>query len=445
MCEPDAGSDPNTFTVRSAMRDRTGHTTKNALIRRGSVTRDQPGYSAHMTNPVDFAMLSVIMPSAKRVLLLVTQADWGGVQSFLIRFTTELKKEGREVLLAAGGEGELWKEARAKGIPCHQLRHLKREISPIDDIRATAEIKRLIDEFKPDAIHLNSSKMGVLGSIAASLSKTKPWVVYRIGGWAFLEPQPEWKRWVYKTAERMTSGKKDIIITVHPGDEALAKDLHFRPRHGFRTVANGLDVPSFVTKLRTRNDARTALGIPEHAFVFGTVANAYATKALLPYLDVAAKILNEDQKTLCVILGDGPELDALKTKRDALGLHDRILLPGHRDDAGSLYPAFDVFVLPSKKEGMPWTLLEAMASGLPSVASDVGACRWMLTETGSGDAGLIVPPSDSLSLTDAMRSLKNDTERRERFSRSAHDSIQRRFTWDATYRGNRDALFSRSG
>lgn len=377
---------------------------------------------------------------ADRVLLLVTQADWGGVQSFLVRFAKDLKDDGRDVLLAAGGEGELWREAERGGIKTHRLEHMTRDISPVEDVRAVFEIKRLIDNFKPDAIHLNSSKMGVVGSLASARSKTKPWTAYRIGGWSFLEPIPPMKQILYRMSEQWSARWKDVIVTVHPGDQELAGHLGIKPRHWLTTVPNGLDVVGFISKLKTRDSARRALGIPEEAFVFGTVANAYATKALLPYLDTLAKTLHEDRHAAGVIIGDGPEFDALKRKRDSLDVRDRIILAGHRDDATLLYPAFDAFVLPSRKEGMPWTLLEAMAAGIPSIATDVGACRWMLTGSTFGDAGLIVPPDDTLSLAQAMRRLRTQQATRNALAHAARLSVRQRFSWEETSAGNRDAL-----
>lgn len=385
-------------------------------------------------------MLAVNMRNAKRILLLVTQADWGGVQSFLVHFGRDLMAEGHTILLAAGGDGTLWKEARLAGIPAQQLRHMTRDISPLNDLRAVREITKLIDEFKPDAIHLNSSKMGVLGSIAASRSKTKPRVAYRIGGWSFLEPQPEWKKWIYQTAEKWSAPYKDVIITVHPEDEALAKQLNFAPRGEFKTVPNGIDLPNFISRLKTRSDARAALGIPEHAFVFGTIANAYPAKALLPYLDVLKRVCEKDRGISATIIGGGPEFDALKTKRDQLGLNDRIQLPGQLDNASTYLPAFDAFVLPSVKEGMPWSVLEALAAGIPCITTNVGACEWILKDSRDGDAGVTVPVGDASLLIDAMLVLKNDATRRERLSEAGRKTVSRRFTWSETYRGNRDAL-----
>lgn len=387
------------------------------------------------------------MKRANRILLIVTQADWGGVQMFLVNFAAGLIKEGRTVLLAAGGEGELWAEARKHGIPTRRLAHVRREINPLEDWRAIGEIKRLIREFKPDAIHLNSSKMGVLGSLACAavhgsrFTDHGSWIrtVYRIGGWAFLEPLPTWKKWVYRTAETYTAKYKDVIITVHPGDEALARALGISPRKKLLTVPNGLDIAGFISRLLTVHGSRQTLGIPDHAFVFGTVANAYATKGLLPYLDVLQKVLSRNTNVLAVIVGDGPELNRLTAHRSRLGL-DRLVLTGHRDDAATLYPAFDVFVLPSRKEGMPWTLLEAMASGVPSIATDVGACRWMLADPHHALAGIIVPPNDPLSLAEAMQRLLHSTEEREALSKGARSNVAARFSWEATYAGNRDAL-----
>jgi glycosyltransferase involved in cell wall biosynthesis len=387
-------------------------------------------------------MLSVIMPTnkrAERILLLVTQADWGGVQSFLLRFAEALVADRRTVLLAAGGEGELWERAQRAGIPTHRLTHTVREINPWEDWRAVGEITKLIDDFKPNAIHLNSSKMGVIGSIAASRSKTKPWTVYRIGGWSFLEPMASWKQWIYRNAEKWSARFKDVIITVHPGDEALATSLNIIPRHQLTTVPNGLDVASFVTKLKTRTEAKQALSVPEHAFVFATIAGMYPTKALLPYLDVLARVLREDKHAYGVIIGDGPEEPAIRAKHATLDVKDRILLTGYLDGT-VLFSAFDTFVLPSRKEGMPWTLLEAMAAGVPVVATDVGACRWMLTDERLGNAGRVVPPNDPQSLFDALNEVRTNPEIRNAYSRSGHAISLQRFSWNETLRGNLGAL-----
>ncbi len=382
------------------------------------------------------------MLTAKRVLLLVTQAEWGGVQSFLVHFATDLMKDGCEVLLAAGGEGRLFDEAAKAGVPTKQLAKMTREIHLLADWQALGELQKLIAEFKPDAVHLNSSKMGVLGAIAAATQADKaarPWTVYRIGGWSFLEPIAKWKRQLYRLMEQWSAQYKDVIVTVHPGDESLAQLFGILPRHQLVTIPNGLDVEHFSAGLFSRAAARKVLGITENAFVFGTVANAYATKGLLPYLDVLENVLEKNPAAVGVIVGGGPELEMLKKKRERLKNATRIILTGERADAAQVYHAFDAFVLPSRKEGMPWALLEAMASGLPCIATDVGAQRWMFEEDGLRN-GVIVPAQDAAALEHAMTVMHDDTRLRAELGAQAKSAVERRFRWSVTYAAQRAAL-----
>jgi glycosyltransferase involved in cell wall biosynthesis len=373
---------------------------------------------------------------SKRILLLVTQADWGGVQLFLVKFAAQLQKEGHAVLIAAGGEGELWEEASKLSIPTKKLVHMTREIQPMSDWRAYQEIKQLIQEFKPDAVHLNSSKMGVVGSLACHASHPRPWTVYCIGGWSFLEPMAPWKQWLYRTAERFTAPYKDVIVTVHSGDEQIARELNFRPRGGLVTAPNGIDVTAFRGALRSKEDARRMLKLPPDTFILGTVSNAYPAKGLLAYLPVLDSILVERPEVHAVILGDGPEFQELLRVRASLPTADRIHLPGHVSDAVMLYRAFDAFVLPSRKEGMPFALLEAMAAELPCIATDVGACRWML----GSESGLVVPKENPGELAVGIRKIISEASLRQRLAKNALATVQERFSWEATYRIQRDAL-----
>lgn len=346
------------------------------------------------------------------------------------------------MLLAAAGEGDLWDRAREAGVPTRRLQQLTRELNPLADWRTITEIENLIAEFKPDAIHLNSSKIGILGSIASENYRKQGnslRVAYRIGGWSFLEPISSWKKWLYQKAEQWTAKYKNVIVTVHPGDEALAQTLGIIPREKVISIPNGLDLEEFQDQLLDRKTAREILGLPMDAFVFGTVSNAYATKGLIPYLSQAESFLSTHARTHIAILGDGPLFEDLKHMQSLSAFPERIHLIGHRKDATTLYRAFDVFVLPSRKEGMPWALLEAMAAGLPCIATDVGACKWMLQHQDE-TCGIIVPIDDSKRLERALQTLCTDETLRQTFSQAAIQNVRSRFTWERTFQGNRDAL-----
>ncbi|HVM90442.1 MAG TPA: glycosyltransferase, partial [Verrucomicrobiae bacterium] len=319
------------------------------------------------------------MESAKmRIVLAVTLGEPGGVQQFLAGFGAFLKSLGHEVTVVSGDGDWLKLRCEALGLPYIRLQKMGREISPLRDLPAIAELKRIFTELKPDAVHLNSAKMGAVGSIAASLAKV-PHVTYRIGGWTFREELPASKKWLYRRIEISTARFKDVIVCVHPGDEAIAREAGIKPRKRLVTVANGIDLAAFDKNLIARDIARQILlacngknvcepgahAPDEKTFLFGTVANFYPPKDLSRYLDACKLVHNAEPASRFLILGDGKLRPELEAKRKTLGLEDAVWLPGARDDASHLLAGFDAFVLPSSKEGMAFALLEAMAAKLP--------------------------------------------------------------------------------
>jgi glycosyltransferase involved in cell wall biosynthesis len=373
------------------------------------------------------AMLAIIMGSAKRrILFLITTSDWGGAQFFVLEAARAAKDAGHTVMVAAGGTGELETRSETRGIHFRHLDMMRRELSPLHDLAAIYELRRLIKEFKPDVVHLNSSKMGVVGSIAASLEHVSR-IIYRIGGWSFLEDVSTWKRLVYLWSEKLTAAKKDVIVTVHPGDEEEAKRKGIRPKDRIVTIPNGIDLTQFDAEILSRDEARNTLGIEGEGIVVGTVANFYAPKNLPAYLTAVAPILTT-QNLWLVLMGDGPQRSEIEKTIQRLGIEQRVLITGRRDDAAKLLRAFDLFVLPSSKEGMPWALLEAMAAGLPCIATDVGACRWMFEP----DAGVIVPPNDEDAMRNAILSLAHDEQKRTALGSAARHAVESRFRWEDT-------------
>lgn len=373
-------------------------------------------------------MVAAIMSDAKpRILFLITTADWGGAQSFVHHLAQNAAEHGFAVTVAAGGVGELGARCAANGIPYLSLQKMRREIAPLHELSAIQELRNVIREFKPDVIHLNSSKMGVLGSIAGRWERV-PRIIYRIGGWAFLEPIPRWQRWIYRVAEIVSSRWKDVIVTVHPEDEALARQLDITPRETLRTIPNGIDLKQFDQQLLSREEARQRMGYSSDKIVIGTIANAYPSKNLPWYIDAVAPLLATHPSCRACIIGDGPE-QARVCARIATQPHaERYHLLGRTDHAATLLRGFDLFVLPSLKEGMPWVLLEAMSAELPCVATDVGACRWML----GIDGGIIIPVNDEEALRNACERLIADKALRHSYGENARRIVEQRFRWEAT-------------
>lgn len=371
----------------------------------------------------------------RRFVLAVTLAEQGGVQEFLLRFASFLQQQGHEVTLVTGEGRWLVEQARRQDIPLYQLRHMRRAILPWHDVMAFFELRRLLQTLNPDAIHLNSSKMGVIGSLAArSLCIRR--IVYRIGGWVFLEPLSSFTRWFYLSIEKISARWKDTIICVHPGDQAVAKQQGIIPQQKIRVIPNGIDLPTFDAQLLSREEARRALSLKPDTIVFGTLANLFPAKGLVSYLDACAIIHKEFPEVRFLIIGEGPERKVIEARRDALGLKGVVSLTGQKEQAFRFLRAFDTFVLPSNKEGMPWALLEAMAAELPCVATDVGANHWLLAP----ESGWLVPAHDPIFLAQRLKELLIRPEEGVRRGRLARERIEQEFPLQHTLEANEKAL-----
>lgn len=380
-----------------------------------------------------------------KVVLAVTLAEPGGVQQFLAGFAVWLKKQEFDVTVIAGDGQWLADRCREAEIPFIRLKKVGREINPLRDPAAIMELRRVLKDLKPDAIELNSAKMGVVGSIAAWLAirdtRCAMRVVYRIGGWTFREVLPAHKLWLYRTAEKWTAPLKDVIVCVNPDDVRLANEIGIKAREAVVAVPNGIDLEKFDSALLPRDQARKTLAdacglrMLAEEFIFGTTSNFYPPKDLPRYMEACKVVHNAEPDARFLILGDGMQRSEIESKRDALGLKDVVLLPGARDDASALLAGFDAFVLPSSKEGMSFSLLEAMAARLPCVATDVGAAKWMLEED-----GLVVPKMDPRALANAMLRVMRETGLKEKLGQGARRQIESRFPLEATYRGNLKAL-----
>src|SRR3989344_1146147 len=169
----------------------------------------------------------------KRVLFVITQSELGGAQKFLSNLASHLDKDAYELLVAVGssGNGDFLRALKAEGVPCQILKFLKREPT-INDVRAIFEIRRLIKNYRPDVLFLNSSKAGFVGSLASvfptRINALK--VIYKIGGWSFNDPWPKWKKLFWIVLEWVSARWKDIIIVNNQHDLDQAKKLKIKPR-----------------------------------------------------------------------------------------------------------------------------------------------------------------------------------------------------------------------
>lgn len=362
-----------------------------------------------------------------RILYIITQADGGGAQ----KYTLALAKAFGG-MIAAGTENQtLFEHARKAGLETFPLEHLKRQINLWNDFLAAWEIRELVKELKPDIVHLNSSKAGILGSFACIglKSKTAPrtgqqnWtgtrVVFTAHGFVFNEPLGFAQKNFYLALEKIASDYRDYIIAVSDADKNSALGNNLIKPNKISTIHNGIGPIDFLSA----NEARRLLNLPNHKLIFGCVANFYKTKGLDILIDAIA-LLDESQrqKIQVVVIGDGPEEKDLRLKMEDLRLGNSIKLLGKIDAAASYLRAFDCFVLPSRKEGFSYTLLEAMQAGLPIIATDAGGNKEAL-----GDAGMLIKAENPKALAGAISYFIGNEQKRKDLSQKAR-SRQELFT-----------------
>ena len=344
-----------------------------------------------------------------KILYFITQSEYGGAQRYVFDLANNLGREF-EVAVALGEQGKdgkLAKKLEENNIKYYIIPHLKRSISPLNEILAFFEISKLIKNYQPNIIHLNSSKISILGSLAGLFIKLKIKnlkIIYTVHGWVFNEPLPAPVKWFYLWAEKFTAKFKDKIICVSESDRQVALKYKIAPVEKLITIHNGLAPVNFYT----REEALPLLA-KERAggeVFIGSIGNLYKTKGFEYFIE-AAGILTHKLNTPAtfIIIGEGKERKALENLIAKYNLKNNFILAGSIDEAARLLPAFDVYVCSSVKEGLSYTLIEAMQAGRPIVATAVGGNPEMIENE---KTGLLSKPADARDLAEKIKTLLNN-------------------------------------
>jgi len=230
------------------------------------------------------------------------------------------------------------------------------------------------------------------------------------------------KLMVYELLDKLTLHQFDHVVAVSPPlDRELAAAGIPPDRHS--VIDNGLDLGQSLSP-EQREDLRRSLGVAPAEPMLLAIGRLDPWKAYDRLLEAMAR-LGPDRRARLVLVGDGELRDALESQARELGVDRRVTFAGYRTDVGQLLLAADLFVISSRKEGLPMVLLEAMAAGLPVVATRVGAIESTLEQ---GAAGALVPSEDSGRLAAAIGELLDAPERRLELGRRGHAAHQARFS-----------------
>jgi glycosyltransferase involved in cell wall biosynthesis len=364
---------------------------------------------------------------APAVLHVITRLIVGGAQENTLETAAGLDPRGfrSEILCGpeSGPEGSLLDEARARGVRVSVEPALLRELHPRADLQAVLRIARFVRRGGFRVLHTHSSKAGILGRFAARLAGV-PHVVHTVHGWSFHARQPAALRALYVRLERAAARITDTLVAVSERDveKGLAAGIGSADR--YRVIRSAVEIDRFARPIRSRSEVRGEWGIPEGAPVIGSVTRLVPQKAPLDFVTAAAAIAGARPEARFVLVGDGPERDAVEQRVRALGLGGRVLLLGLRRDVPDLLAAFDAFLLTSLWEGMPRVLVQAVAAGVPVVATAVDGCAELVRD---GETGLLVPPGRPEAAARAALRLLGDPDLATRIRRAARPRIEREF------------------
>ena len=352
-----------------------------------------------------------------KILYLITQSEFGGARRYSFDLANNLQND-YEIMVAAGGQDELFERLKSINVTTFKLKNLVREINLVKDIFAYWEIKKLLQKIKPDILHLNSSKAEIFGALAGHRAKIKK-IIYTVHGFVFNEPMPKWKKLIYLWLEKFSAKYKNNLICVSDFDRQTGIKNKIAPSQKFITIYNGVAKINFLEK----KEARKELNLPLEKTIIGTIANFYPTKGLIYLIKAAPIIIKKYPDLKFKIIGDGALKNQLTTEIEKLNLKDYFSLE-KKENAASLLLAFDIFALPSIKEGLPYTILEAAQAGIPIIATNVGGIPEMIK---GGESGLLVNPADSAALAETIIQLLEYKKLAEQFGNQARIGLNQKF------------------
>lgn len=305
----------------------------------------------------------------KKILYLVTQSELGGAQEYICTLAANLDKNLYEPLIMAGdGYGEFFKALASQNLPFKGLKLVKRSINPVFDLLGLFELIFAIKQERPYVIHLNSSKIGFLGALAEKLCGHQVKIIYTAHGWVFNEPLHYLIKKLYFWIEKISASWKDTIICVCEADRQIALKNKFKTE--IITIHNAVNPGQL--EFLAKDEAINFLKLNTGDLVIGTIANFYKTKGLNYLIESVGILKNDFPKIKAVIIGEGEERKNMEALIRRLNLSANVILTGAIPAAHRYLKAFDLFILPSVKEGMPYVVLKAMAANLPIVATRVG-------------------------------------------------------------------------
>ena len=374
-------------------------------------------------------------PRPANVARIITRLNIGGPSIQAARLTTALDAHGYHTRLIHGrlgeGEGDM-RYLLAPGADAVFIPTLGRPVSPLNDLRAFVRLYRELRRLRPALVHTHMAKAGLLGRLAAlaynATRGTAPRakVVHTYHGHVLDGYFSPVATRVFIALERLLARTTDALVAISP---AIQSDLAGTYRIGrasqYRVVALGFDLAPFAAiDDAARVRAREQLDVPPNVPVVTTVGRLTAIKQHRLFLEAFQRVTTQRPDAVALIVGDGELRQNLEAHAAAIGVAASVRFLGWRRDLPVIYAATDVFLLTSRNEGTPVALIEAMASAVPGVSTDVGGVKDVIR---TPELGVLAPFGDAGALALGVERLLADPPARREMGALAREEVLRRF------------------
>jgi glycosyltransferase involved in cell wall biosynthesis len=353
--------------------------------------------------------------SKTKIVHIITKMELGGAQQNTLYTVSHLNPENYQAYLITGPGGELYEKALEWGNTM-VASDLIREIRPLQDFKAFGELCRILKKIKtlppsdaPVIVHTHSSKAGILGRWAARCTAI-PIILHSIHGFGFHEQQPWWIRKLFVAIEKLTARITTKFIAVSNANKSLGEALHIFSADAVVVIRSGITIAQFQHPRSSEAQLRTELNIPPAAPVITMIACLKPQKAPLDFIAVCDLVRQSLPEAHYLLVGDGVLRAVVEQEVDKRALRQHLHLLGWRHDIAELLQVTDVLALTSRWEGLPRVFPQAMAAGVPIVATRVDGAPEAVAD---GINGFLLAPGNQAEMAQKLVFLlKNPLEAR---------------------------------
>ncbi len=350
---------------------------------------------------------------------IVGGGDRGGAKTHILSLLKNMDPQSFRVSLICLNDGPLAEEARMQGFPV-QVFSMVNNL----DMAVIFRIASYLKQQQPDLVHTHGVRANFCGRTGARLAGMKH-IVTTIHSRVSMDYPTQWGNWFFSLVDRLSSPMAEHLICVSHQLKMYLVQQGI-PAHKMSVIHNGIDaVPFRRFSAEDAAEIRAEWNIQPHQKVIGAVGRLVPIKGYDVFLKAAQKVKDRFPEAVFMIVGEGPCLDSLQELARKLKIHEQVLFTGFQENIPAFFSMMDVFVISSFTEGGPIVLLEAMAAGVPAIATRVGGVPEVLVDQKNG---FMVEPHNPESLAERIMRLLEDTDLARRFQLEAQLTLDREYT-----------------